>query len=145
MILSCSHISRSFGTDVVLNDVSFHIEDNEKAAIVGINGAGKSTLLKIIAGELPSDQGTVTLSRGRTLGYLAQDQDLTSHQTIYQELLEVKRAVIDMEEQIRRLELEMKHAQGPRLEQMLDTYTRLTHQFELDNGYGCKSEIVGVL
>ena len=88
MILSCSHISKAFGTDVVLKDISFHIEDYEKAAIVGINGAGKSTLLKIIVGELPGDEGTVTLSRGKTLGYLAQHQDLTSHRTIYQELLE---------------------------------------------------------
>ena len=103
MILSCSHISKSFGTDVVLNDISFHIEDNEKAAIVGINGAGKSTLLKIIVGEIPSSQGSVTLSRGKSLGYLAQHQDLTSHQTIYQELLEVKRAIMDMEERIRSL------------------------------------------
>jgi len=145
MILSCSHVSKAFGTDVVLNDISFHIEDNEKAAIVGINGAGKSTLLKIIVGELPSDEGLVTLSRGKTLGYLAQHQDLASHQTIYQELLEVKRAVIEMEGQIRNLEIEMKHAQGQELEQMFDAYTRLTHQFELENGYGCQSEIVGVL
>ncbi len=145
MILSCSHISKSFGTDVVLNDISFHIEDNEKAAIVGINGAGKSTLLKIIVGEIPSSQGSVTLSRGKSLGYLAQHQDLTSHQTIYQELLEVKRAIMDMEERIRSLEIQMKHAQGSELEQMFGTYTRLTHQFELENGYGYQSEIVGVL
>ena len=101
MILSCSHISKAFGTDVILDDVSFHIEDNEKAAVVGINGAGKSTLLKIIAGELPADQGEAVLSRGKTLGYLAQQQDLTSHQTIYEELLEVKRPILEMEEQIR--------------------------------------------
>ncbi len=145
MILSCSHISKAFGTDVVLNDISFHIEDFEKAAVVGINGAGKSTLLKIIVGEMAPDDGTVTLSRGKTLGYLAQHQDLTSHRTIYDELLEVKRSVIDMEERIRTLELEMKHAQGQELEQMLETYTRLTHQFELNNGYSYQSEIVGVL
>lgn len=96
MILSCSHISKSFGTDVILNDVSFHIEDYEKAAIVGINGAGKSTLLKIIVGELSADQGDAVLSKGKTLGYLAQHQDLTSHKTIYEELLEVKRPIIEM-------------------------------------------------
>lgn len=145
MILSCSHISKAFGTDAVLNDISFHIEDFEKAAVVGINGAGKSTLLKIIVGEMAPDDGTVTLSRGKTLGYLAQHQDLTSHRTIYEELLEVKRSVIDMEERIRTLELEMKHAQGQELEQMLETYTRLSHQFELNNGYSYQSEIVGVL
>ncbi len=145
MILSCSHVSKSFGTDVVLNDISFHIEENEKAAIVGINGTGKSTLLKIIVGELPSDQGFVTLARGKTMGYLAQHQDLASHQTIYGELLEVKRAVLDMEERIRSLEIEMQSAQGQELDQMFETYTRLTHQFELENGYGCQSEIIGVL
>ncbi len=145
MILSCSHVSKSFGTDVVLNDISFHIEENEKAAIVGINGAGKSTLLKISVGELPSDQGFVTLARGKTMGYLAQHQDLASHQTIYGELLEVKRAVLDMEERIRSLEIEMQSAQGQELDQMFETYTRLTHQFELENGYGCQSEIIGVL
>ena len=124
MILSCSHISKSFGTDVILNDVSFHIEDYEKAAIVGINGAGKSTLLKIIVGELSADQGDAVLSKGKTLGYLAQHQDLTSHKTIYEELLEVKRPIIEMEEKIRSLEVQMKHVTGAELDQMLDTYTR---------------------
>lgn len=145
MILSCSHISKSFGTDVILDDISFHIEDYEKTAIVGINGAGKSTLLKIIVGELPSDQGDVVLAKGKTLGYLAQHQDLTSHRTIHEELLEVKRSLIDMEERIRNLEMEMKHAEGEELEKMLETYTRLNHQFELDNGYSYRSEIIGVL
>lgn len=145
MILSCSHISKAFGTDVILDDISFHIEDYEKAAIVGINGAGKSTLLKIIVGELPADGGSATLSKGKTLGYLAQHQDLTSHRTIHQELLEVKRPLIDMEERIRALELEMKHAEGQGLEEMLETYTRLNHQFELENGYSYRSEIMGVL
>ena len=142
MILSCSHISKSFGTDVILNDVSFHIEDYEKAAIVGINGAGKSTLLKIIVGELSADQGDAVLSKGKTLGYLAQHQDLTSHKTIYEELLEVKRPIIEMEEKIRSLEVQMKHVTGAELDQMLDTYTRLNHEFELANGY--QSEITGV-
>lgn len=145
MILSCSHISKSFGTDVILNDVSFHIEDYEKAAIVGINGAGKSTLLKIIVGELSADQGDAVLSKGKTLGYLAQHQDLTSHKTIYEELLEVKRPIIEMEEKIRSLEIQMKHVTGAELDQMLDTYTRLNHEFELANGYSYQSEITGVL
>ena len=145
MILSCSHISKAFGQDVILDDISFHIEDCEKAAVVGINGAGKSTLLKIIVGELTADEGSAILSRGKTLGYLAQHQDLTSHRTIHQELLEVKRPLIDMEEKIRALELNMKHASGQELENMLETYTRLNHQFELANGYSYQSEIIGVL
>ena len=145
MILSCSHISKAFGQDVILDDISFHIEDCEKAAVVGINGAGKSTLLKIIVGELTADEGSAILSRGKTLGYLAQHQDLTSHRTIHQELLEVKRPLIDMEEKIRALELNMKHASGQELEDMLETYTRLNHQFELADGYSYQSEIIGVL
>ena len=145
MILSCSHISKAFGTDVILNDISFHIEDYEKAAIVCINGAGKSTLLKIIVGELLADEGDAVLAKGKTLGYLAQHQDLTSHRTIYEELLEVKRPVICLEEQIRTLEIDMKHADGTELEQMLETYSRLNHEFELADGYSYKSEIAGVL
>ncbi|MEG0565665.1 MAG: ABC-F family ATP-binding cassette domain-containing protein, partial [Hungatella sp.] len=145
MILSCNHISKAFGTDVIIEDISFHIEDHEKAAIVGINGAGKSTLLKIIVGELAADSGDVILAKGKTLGYLSQHQDLASHRTIYEELLEVKHAVIVMEERIRSLELEMKHATGAALETMLQSYTRLNHEFELANGYAYQSEITGVL
>ena len=145
MILSCNHISKAFGTDQILSDVSFHIEDQEKAAIVGINGAGKSTLLKIIVGELAADQGEVVLSKGKTLGYLAQHQDLDSSRTIYEELKEVKRPIIEMEQEIRSLELGMKDASGEVLEQMLSAYSRLNHTFELENGYAWQSEITGVL
>ena len=145
MILSCSHISKAFGTDSILEDVSFHIEVREKAAIVGINGAGKSTLLKIIIGELPPDSGDVVIAKGKTIGYLAQHQDLLSHRTIYEELLEVKRPVIELEERIRSLETEMKHTAGAELEEMLSLYSRLTHEFDLQNGYAYKSEITGVL
>ena len=145
MILSCSNITKSFGTDSVLEQVSFHIEEREKAAIVGINGAGKSTLLKIIFGELAPDDGTVVVTKGKTLGYLAQHQDLDSSRTIYDELLEVKRPVIEMEERIRQLEIEMKHSAGEELETLYQTYSRLSHEFELANGYAWKSEITGVL
>lgn len=145
MILTCSHVSKAFGTDVIIEDISFHIEDQEKAAIVGINGAGKSTLLKVIVGELAADEGSVVLSKGKTMGYLAQHQDLTSHKTIFEELLEVKRDVLLMEERIRTLEVEMKHAEGKELEEMLSTYTRLSHEFELAGGYACQSEVTGVL
>ncbi len=145
MILSCNHIRKAFGTNQILSEVSFHIEDHEKAAIVGINGAGKSTLLKIIVGELAADSGDVILSRGKTLGYLAQHQDLDSARSIYEELREVKRPVIEMEQQIRTLELQMKDAAGDELEQMLAAYSRLNHSFELENGYAWQSEITGVL
>ena len=145
MILSCSNISKSFGSTEIVRHVSFHIEDHEKAAIVGINGAGKSTLLKIIIGELPADEGEVVLSRGKTIGYLAQHQDLTGDRTVYDEVLEVKRPIIEMENRIRKLELDMKHASGTELEAMLSTYSRLNHEFELQNGYAYQSEVTGVL
>ena len=145
MILSCSHLSKSFGSKAVIADASFHIEDHEKAAIVGINGAGKSTLLKMITGELPADSGEAVLAKGKTLGYLAQHQDLTSSRTIFQELKKVKQPVIDMEERIRGLEQEMKEVSGDELENLLALYSRLNHQFELENGYAWKSEITGVL
>lgn len=145
MILSCNHVSKAFGTDQILSEVAFHIEDQEKAAIVGINGAGKSTLLKIIVGELAADEGEVILSKGKTLGYLAQHQDLDSTRTIYDELKEVKRPIIEMEQQIRDLEIRMQDAKGEELEQMLSSYSRLNHTFELENGYAWQSEITGVL
>ena len=145
MILSCSNISKSFGEKHILKQVSFHLEDHEKAAIVGINGAGKSTLLKIIIGELACDEGCVALSKGASIGYLAQHQDLDSESTIHDALLEVKRPILQMEERIRSLELDMKSASGEGLENMLEEYSRLTHQFELEGGYACRSEITGVL
>ena len=145
MILSCNHISKAFGTDEILSEVSFHIEDQEKASIVGINGAGKSTLLKIIVGELAADSGEVVLAKGKTLGYLAQHQDLDSSRTIYEELKEVKQPIIDMELDIRDLEIRMQHATGEELEQMLSAYSRLSHTFELENGYAWQSELTGVL
>ena len=145
MILSCNNIGKAFGSEVILDQVSFHIEEHEKAAIVGINGAGKTTLLKIIVGELPADSGEVVIAKGKTLGYLAQHQDLESSRTIYQEVLEIKRPIIQMEERIRSLEQQMKDASGQELESMLSEYSRLNHQFELANGYAYQSEVTGVL
>lgn len=145
MILSCNNITKTFGTDTILSDCSFHIEEREKAAIVGPNGAGKSTLLKIIMGRLPADDGTVTISKDKTLGYLAQHQNLSSDGTIYDELLSAKKDIIALEEKIRETEQQMKNATGEQLDTLLDQYTKMNHQFELENGYAYQSEIVGVL
>lgn len=145
MILSCSNICKSFGENDILKQVSFHIEDHEKAAIVGINGAGKSTLLKVLIGKLAADDGVVTWAKGSSIGYLAQHQDLEGAETIYDALLEVKKPVIQMEARIRSLELEMKSASGDELEAKLSEYSRLNHEFEMADGYSYQSEIIGVL
>lgn len=145
MILSCNNINKTFGTDIILSDCSFNIEEREKAAIVGPNGAGKSTLLKIIIGELSADSGIVTISKDKTIGYLAQHQNLSSDGSIYDELLSVKKDVIELENRIRATEHQMKTAEGDVLESLLEQYTRMNHEFELKNGYAYKSEVTGVL
>ena len=145
MILSCNNISKSFGTDVIIKSCSFNIEDHEKAAIVGINGAGKSTLLKIITGIEPADTGLVTLAKDKTLGYLAQQQNLGSDNTIYDELPSVKQYILDMEKELRSIEKRMNTADGDELENLMKKYSDLNHRFEMENGYAYKSEITGVL
>ena len=145
MILSCQNISKAFIENKVLENVSFHIEDYEKAAIVGINGAGKTTLLRILVGETEPDGGCVTLSKNRSLGYLAQDGAVNTANTIYEELLSVKQHLIDLERRIRECEKDMPSKQGAELEALMGQYARLTQAFEADGGYACKSEITGVL
>ena len=145
MLLSCSNISKSFIEVPVLKDISFHIEDYDKAAIVGINGAGKTTLLRIIMKELEPDTGLVTVAKDKSVGYLAQNQNVDSENTIYTELLSVMSDLIRMEETIRALEERMNHVSGPELEELMERYTTLTHQFEAKNGYTYKSELNGVL
>ena len=145
MILSCNNISKSFDGETVLEGCSFHVEEREKTAIVGVNGAGKSTLLKIIMKQLSADTGEVVISKDKTIGYLAQYQDIDTENTIYDELLTVKQYLIDIENKIRIIEHEMKSVSGEALDSLMNTYTRLTHEFESGGGYGYKSEIKGVL
>ena len=145
MILSCQSICKSFGEKVILQDASFHIEEREMAALIGNNGAGKTTLLRIIMEEISADSGQVVIAKDKKIGYLAQYQDIHGHHTIYEELMTTKQYILDMENKIRSLEQEMKYVAGDKLESLMNSYTRLTHQFELENGYAYKSEIVGVL
>ena len=133
MILSCQGISKSFGEKVILEDASFHIEEREKAALIGNNGAGKTTLLRIIMNELHADSGQVVLMKDKQIGYLAQYQDVQGHRTVYEELLSTKQYIIDMEERMRSMELEMKHASGEELDRLMNSYTRL-------NGLGFAEE-----
>lgn len=145
MILSCNNISKSFDDTSIISNCSFVINEGEKAAIVGINGAGKSTLLKIIVGELAADDGTVVISKGKTIGYLSQHQDINNNNTIYQEMLSVKQHIIDMEDRIRTMEQQMNGLEGDALTAHMNSYTNLVHTFEALDGYSYKSEINGVL
>lgn len=145
MILSCNNIDKTFVDNHVIKDASFHIEEYEKAAIVGINGAGKSTLLKIITGRLPADAGSVTFAKDKSFGYLAQHQAVDSENTIFDELLTVKQEVLDLEASIRQTETDMKNASGDELDLLLKKYADMTHRFEDINGYACKSEVTGIL
>lgn len=145
MILSCNKIEKSFGGDLILSDISFHINQNDRLAIVGNNGAGKSTLLKIIMKEYAADSGEVILAKGATLGYLMQHQDLSFKNTVFDELLSVRRHVLDLEETMRSTELKMKEAGEDELEALYKTYHNAVHAFEQENGYALRSEITGVL
>lgn len=145
MLLSCQNISKAFLEVKILQNASFHIEDYEKAAIVGINGAGKTTLLRILVGELSPDSGTVTLSKNKTMGYLAQNNAVDTSNTIYGELLSVKQHLIDLEERIHTCEISMQSGRGKALDTLMQQYTTLTHAYETGGGYTYKSEIIGVL
>ncbi len=145
MILACHNISKSFGDKIIVKNGSFHIEEREKAALVGVNGAGKSTILKMIMNEEPTDEGDIILAKGKTIGYLAQHQYLIPRGTIYEELRSAKADIIEMEQKLRSIEHELKSLSGDALESRLETYNRLQSEFEARNGYACDSEITGVL
>lgn len=145
MILSVVNICKAFHEHPVLENISFHIEDLEKAAIVGINGAGKTTLLRILTGELEPDSGMVTFAKDKSFGYLAQQEAVALGQSIYEELLSVKQELIDLERKLRDCEIAMKAAAGAELETLLENYNDLTNQFERKDGYAYRSEVVGVL
>lgn len=145
MILACHNIEKSFGEQVIVSHGSFHIEEREKAALVGVNGAGKTTVLKMIIGSEPLDAGDVILAKGKTIGYLAQHQAMQEGSTIYEEVRSAKADIIEMERQLRSIEQELKSLSGDALNARLETYNRLQSDFEAKNGYACESEIVGVL
>ena len=145
MILSCQNITKSFDGKTILRQANFHIEEHEKAALIGMNGAGKTTLLNIITGKLRPDEGMVSISKGKTVGYLKQHPILDSKNTIFDELMSVKDYLLVMEQEIRRMEHEMKHQEGEALKALMDRYGRLTTRFEMENGYAYRSELIGIL
>ena len=145
MIISCKNIEKSFGANVVLKDVSFMVEDKEKAALVGVNGAGKTTLFKILLGELAADGGEISLKKGAKMAYLAQHMDLDMSNNIYQELLTVFDHLAAMEEEIRSMEGRMATMDGEELNRLMAKYAKLTQEFEANRGYEYKSRVRGVL
>jgi len=145
MILSCHNINKAFGEKVILKDASFHIEEREKTALIGNNGAGKTTLLRIIMGELSADSGTVSTAKDSRIGYLAQYRDTEGDRTIYEEVLHTRQDLLDMEEKLRSMEHRMNETSGAELEALMNAYDRLSRQYELENGFAYKSNVVGVL
>jgi len=145
MILQCSHINKSFITDVVLSDVSFHINEHEKAAIVGVNGSGKTTLIKIIMNRLTADSGEVIIAKDTTVGYLAQNQEYESDHTILQEMQDAKPEILQIERQLAALSSKMNEATGKALEDYIKQFDAAQHRFVQLNGYAYQSELTGVL
>lgn len=145
MILSVQHISKAFLEVPVLTDISFHLEKGDRAAIVGVNGAGKSTLLKIMMGELSADEGSVAFSRDASVGYLAQNQGLGVDGTIYEELLVVKKDVVELEQKIARDEQLMTQLTGEELNRVIEEYNDLLARFQSSSGFSYKGEITGIL
>lgn len=145
MILACSHIHKDFNDIPLFSDVTFHINENECAALVGSNGAGKTTLLRIIMDEISADSGEITIAKDKTLGYLPQQQGYHSENSIYEELLEVKADIVELDRTIRDMEQRMQHVSGEDLETILEKYHRLQTEFEAKDGYACKSQIMGII
>ena len=145
MILQVNNISKAFGEEVVLSNVSFHMNEHDKVALIGRNGAGKTTLLRIILGELSADEGEVTIAKTTTIGYLSQHQDLSGDRTIYEEVLSAKEHLVEIEARLRGIEEEMKHLSGAELDDKYKEYERLNHTFEQENGYALRSEVTGII
>ena len=145
MILAVNHIEKSYGIDTILENITFHIEEREKTAIVGVNGAGKTTLFRILTGEISSDGGDVFLKKETTMGYMAQNQQIESSRTIYEEMLSVFEKILTAEVRLREMENEMTHLSGKELSDMMEDYAALQHEFEQNDGYSYKSRLKGVL
>ena len=145
MILSCHNIRKSFGDKEVLKEITFHINEHEKVAIIGNNGAGKTTLFHIIQKEILPDDGVISIKKDASVGYLAQVQNYTDDHSVMEELLDAKSDVIEMENRIREMENEMKGLTGDSLNKLMDRYHETLHLFDLAGGYTYQSDIQGIL
>ncbi|MCR4945929.1 MAG: ABC-F family ATP-binding cassette domain-containing protein [Lachnospiraceae bacterium] len=145
MVLSCQNISISLGGEEIIKKADFHIEEREKAALVGINGAGKSTLLKIITGELNADSGVVSVTKNKKIGYLAQYQNAEKDKTLFENVLEGKRELIDMENELLSMEERMSSLNGSQLDELMEKYHTLSDEFHNRGGGFYKSSVTGLL
>ena len=145
MILACRQLHKAYGIDVILEKITFHIEEREKAAIVGVNGAGKTTLFKVLTGEISADGGEFYLKKDTSLGYLAQNIHIDSDKTIYEEMLSVFEKIIQTEANLREMENEMGALSGQALADKMEEYAALQHYFEEHDGYSYQSRMKGVL
>ncbi|MBQ7200591.1 MAG: ABC-F family ATP-binding cassette domain-containing protein, partial [Eubacterium sp.] len=147
MVLSADHIEKSFGERRLIRDASFHIDDKDKYALVGINGVGKTTLLRLLVGEEDVDSGRVILGKDADFGYLPQQLGYHSDKTIFDELYEVRQDILDQEAELKRLEQEIseKASGSEEYDTLLDKYHRLQTDFELKDGYSYKARVLGII
>jgi len=145
LILNATNISKSFGSNEIIKDANFLVNEHEKVAIVGVNGAGKTTLLKILTGEEHADSGNVILAKDAKLGYLRQINNVDSTLSIIDELYTVIEHILNMEKRMLEMQEQMQHLSGEELEELYSSYTALTHSYELMDGYAAKSKVIGIL
>lgn len=169
MILSVQNVTKTYDGKLVLDNLSFHMENNDKLAITGINGAGKSTLLKIICSEEEPDEGLIDVPKGIRIGYLPQIIDVQSKNTIYEEILSARPDLVNMEKELKALEermsthpdcvrkgdvdlpadhtsdISVKQSSEENYHELFDSYFDLRNRFADEDGYAYFSNVTGVL
>lgn len=149
IILSCNNLTKSFGVESILENISFTVNEGDKIGVIGVNGTGKTTLFKIISGIYGYDSGEIYTSKDCEIGYLEQNTNFYSDNTIFTEVLEVFSDLIKMEEDLRKMECEISdkssETNSPDLQKLMDNYSHKLELFQNSNGYGYKSEAKGVL
>jgi ATP-binding cassette subfamily F protein 3 len=149
ILVTASHIHKSYGTETILRDATLTVQERERVALVGPNGAGKSTLLKIIAGEIPPDEGDIHIAKEATVGYLAQHADVPSSRTVYEEMRSVYEDLFAIEKRMRELEEQMSrpeiYGNETKFTAMTEEYARLTQTFTDRNGYAVDAKVRSIL
>jgi ATP-binding cassette, subfamily F, member 3 len=149
IVLSCKDIHKGYGIDVILDKVTFNINDGEKVGLIGANGAGKTTLFKILTAQLEQDSGELFIDRSKRVGYLSQHLSLESSSTIYEELLIVFQELLNIESRITELEVKLNEpydiSKQEYHDKIIHEYTTLSEVYEHRGGYTYKGEISRVL